>query len=284
MRLRLLFLSLLWIAAVGCGVDKVNGTMVDKKCGRDIWELWKGVSCPKSDESSESVVTVPEIIDQRCRSGLNNTQCEIQLVEESVWESKTFSYLNAIKLKVTYQSFYRLYPDSQTWEHYLFVRIPYRDKLLMEKRTGTFTIARSDFIEYIAATKVFSSCEGKNSLFKIFDHNRNAVIGRLGNKADLAIPADVTAGMGMDTDENVRDFFKGMVAWVLDLTFAPLSSSFWQSVVTGAYFYEESTVQNLQELLDGSDETCLSNENLVKLQDSIDIPPEVKFVLENLQK
>ncbi|SMF24500.1 hypothetical protein [Pseudobacteriovorax antillogorgiicola] len=134
--MRLLFLFIL-VFIDSCGVEHVFGHKVDHRCDRDLWDVWAGESCGP-EEVPEGYTTDPETGDVICKLGLNNFQCKIDVVEDSVWASEVHSYA-VLGQGTSYQVYYRFLTNG-TYEQYVVARFPYSESPIYEMRTGTFEI------------------------------------------------------------------------------------------------------------------------------------------------
>lgn len=249
----------------------------DKKCDRNLREVWQGDSC--SMKESE----VAEGDDGLCHRGINNTLCQLELVEESVWATDERALTPIVGEKTTFRAFYKFIPGTNRWEHYLFQDTPYFDQHPYEVRSGVFEIHTGLGGDYLSMNLEQSSCAGQISIFSIFDAaERNANIGRNDSNVALLMPATFTEGFGVKIDEYKEHFVAAIYTFIYDLVWAPFSLEYWQAVVTGAYRYSGTTKSEFTALLANGLPACLSPEGVAAIQDQIEVPANVKILLDQL--
>ena len=274
---------LLVLIGFGCQVKKVGGYTVDEKCNRSLKEVWDGERCSAAVDSEvpSTVAAIGGKARTVCTDGVNDTVCEVPLVENSYWASDERSYKAPTGDKIAYNAFYKFNVDTQTWEHYLFQKIPFLDFTLYERRAGTFEIHRGLTDEYLVMNLDESSCAGQQSLFEIFDTpKRDIYVGRNDNVVALSMSAELTSAFGIKIEEYKEHLFASIYTYIYDIVFAPLTPEFWQSVVTGSYSYTPTAQADFEASIAGGRQSCFSAEGYAEIKDAMNIPPLVKAALD----
>lgn len=258
-------------ATPGCGVKKVGGRVVDEQCGRDLAEVLLGEACPAA--TPEDVVAQVSGVSGSasvCTKGVNNNVCEFSLVEDSFWASEERSYTAPTGAKISYNGYYKFNVADQTWEHYLFQKIPFLENPLYERRKGSVELHEGFGGEYLVMKVDESSCTGQESLFEIFDTpQRDIYVGRSGNVVALSMSAEVTSAAGIKIEEYLEHIFASMYSYIYDVVFGPFTPEFWQSVVTGSYSFTATTQADFEAAVAGGRQTCFSSEGYAALQDDM---------------
>lgn len=216
----------------------------------------------------------------RCR-GLNNTVCNKDLVEESIWNIQLNNLSSNTQPRelgdlTDFAHFLKFFPESQTWESYLFLAAPGFEVYLGEKRSGNIVFTNEEKNTIILNT-ISSSCGTEHSAFSLFDDDDL--------EREIARPSKSTLNLtyvDFDSPSRAQDVIDDadnlivlflfnlaelIVAAVIDaieimLTYLT-SPDFWQEfILDGSFFYETHLQDQLSLYLESTTLSCISEQGI----------------------
>ncbi|MFC1524068.1 hypothetical protein ACFL6N_04680 [Thermodesulfobacteriota bacterium] len=211
-----------------------------------------------------------------CEQGINNTVCSSYLLEDSVWGFGPFTTsveINGVSQEFEISHFYKFYNVDQTYEHYLFIKVPTINSYLMERIFGNITLSNDS--QEIEFARIESSCNGEDSIFSIFDQSDEKLeINRNEGMLMLEMPTDYLEDYldsirpKLDSLEAIlwlpiNVFYYAIVA-IFAAVLQVFTPEFIESFVTGALEYDENTMILFQERYDKSIEGCFSQEGITR--------------------
>ncbi len=207
-------------------------------------------------------------IEEGCSTGINNSTCSSEAVEDSIWGFLPLETDQNGKIKEeNFNHFYKFYSNELKWEHYLYFKISGINKYLLEKRSGTFEIIGSDKIKLQLTS---SSCSGQTSLFSIYDQDeRELEIYRNSNSLRFGQPKESISGFktSFDNDKSIlQNLIEGMVyivvRFAIEVTLMLLTPDFWEDVITGSFNYHTDINVQHESYASNCFEACLSTEGM----------------------
>ena len=217
-----------------------------------------------------------------CEQGINNSICSSDLTEDSVWGFGPVNIpveIYGVEHEFEISHFYKFYSADQTYEHYLFLKVPDANSYLMEKTSGLITFSEDS--KEIEFTRMGSSCNDEDSIFSIFDQSDEKLeIIRSGELLILNIPTDYL--------EDYLDSIKPEIVNPIDILTIPITAAdyivvgffsvllnvfspeFIETIVTGSLSYDENTLNLFRERFDNSIEGCFSSEGIFRFASQLE--------------
>lgn len=262
--------------AISAAVLLFSFTACGKNCNCDATSKkllpWHCKDCCEDDE--EEVVEVPP-----CR-GINNSSCELEFTEDSIWRSLASSANKILTIK----HYYTFKAADRSWSHYMFVPIPTTKKFIMEKREGKMTFFDdpedlSNFAgsrDRMTMTVESSTCEDANeSVFAIMDQERTLSITRLdlprlalNHSREFLTPFS-------DAAQNIlAKMILVLVDYIMNILILPFTPEFWENVILGQFVFEAALQSELDKDIENGFEGCFSEAGVLSLIESGDFPNE----------